>query len=403
MPVARPSDMLDWGGIPIEPTTPQKASGFAVSQNVPAEAFNWLLQNIDSWIKYAVDYIDTTYPAAKALAGAGQVFGVPHPMRTLAAAATMTFASVSAAVNATGALQHVVAVGVAGKTLRFDVLTQAIASSTWGLATDCNDIAYGNSRYLACGATGKVRTSTDGSTWSAYFDVGGTSALSSIAFSADRTLFCAVGTDSGGTNGTTVTGNGVVAPTQRALPVVSDVPRRVVWVGGAVQAFYVFTNTAVYASPDPTTTAFVQVGTYSAFTTVLDACWHPDIGIFVLGIIGGAQLRYVWSPTGAAGSWVSQQSGYNATPLAANLLALPGKLFVFVSYGSTFASVVFPIDTIYNPDAQPWADSRYVLPARPARAKVLHNSVYVVGMRSATDGSIFVSAPLESIRTYSRG
>ena len=396
----RPSTFLDWLGLDSEPSPAQKAVGFAVSQNPPAQAVNWLLQTVDQWDKYVDDYILTTHAAASAAADAVASQGMPYPLRELAAASTMTFASVSAAVDANGALLHVLAVGAAGKTLRVDGLTSAIVSSTWGVATDCNDVAYGNGRYLGCGAGGVMRSSTDGTTWSAHYSVGGSSTLYTIAYSADRTVFCAVGSNNAGTGGTTIAGNGVAAPTARALPNASDIPRRVVWVGGAIQAFFAFSLTTVYRSDNPVTDAWVQVGTFGTLTTIFDACWHPTIGIVALGHNGG-NMRYTRSVDGTTWTWTA--SGYSASPLNAALLALPDAIYIIVANGSLYAASIFRLDTNTSPDPVSWADARYVLPVQPKRIKVLHNAVYAVGMRNSTDGSIYLGAPLEALRSYSRG
>lgn len=398
----RPSTFLDWNGTGMmEPSPAQKASGFAVSQKPPAESVNWLLVALDSWNKYVDDYLNVTFPALKAPADAAASQGAIYPMRELAQASATVFTSIAAAVDANGALLHLLAIGVAGKTVRIDQLA-FVTIGTWGVATDCNDVAYGNGRYLGCGATGAVRTSTDGSAWGVYHSVGGSSILYSVAYSADRILFCAVGSDNAGTNGITVAGNGLAAATARGLPNPTDIPRRVVWVGGSIQAFFAFSLTKVYSSPNPQTDAWVEVGSYSAFTTILDACWHPTLGIFVLGVLSN-NLRYVRSTTGLTGSWTSYQSGYTVTPINASIVALPDGVYVVVSNGSAYSCAAYRLIMSTLPDPQAECDARYVLPAKPQRVKVLHNGIYCVGTRSATDSSIYAGAALEALRSYSRG
>jgi hypothetical protein len=403
----RPTSKLEWAtvGARIEPTAPQKAAGFSISQNPPSEAVNWLLGNIGEWCSYFDDYVNQTYPADLATAKAAVVASVPYPQRTIVDATAMQVNSLSAAVSAAGVLQQVLGVGVAGKTIRYDPVTHAAAASTWGLAVDCNDVAFGNSRYMACGATGKLRTSSDGVVWSAHADIGGTSVLASIAYSPERNMFAAVGTDATNANSVIIAGDGALTPVTRALPVASDVPRRIVWAGGSIQSFFVFTNGAVYASPNPYTTAFTQVYTYTGFTAVLDVAWSPEFGVYMLGIWSTNTLQHVFSPTGAAGNW--QTIGSNslaATPISACMAALPNSLVTFVSSGSAFACFAVPQShATSGPDRGSADHVLNVLGAKPRRAKVLHNALYVVGNVSGTDAAIYASTPLETLRPYSRG
>lgn len=50
--MTRPTSNLDWGGSQVEPSGGEKTAGFAFEDQPPAEWFNWLLGNVDQWIKY---------------------------------------------------------------------------------------------------------------------------------------------------------------------------------------------------------------------------------------------------------------------------------------------------------------------------------------------------------------
>lgn len=59
MPYSRPTDYLDWGGTKVEPTGGEKSAGFAPDFRPPAEWHNWMFGNVDDWVKYLDQQVQT--------------------------------------------------------------------------------------------------------------------------------------------------------------------------------------------------------------------------------------------------------------------------------------------------------------------------------------------------------
>lgn len=59
MPFSRPTDYLDWGGTKVEPTSGEKSAGFVPDFRPPAEWHNWMFGNVDDWVKYLDQQVQT--------------------------------------------------------------------------------------------------------------------------------------------------------------------------------------------------------------------------------------------------------------------------------------------------------------------------------------------------------
>jgi len=59
MAYPRPTDYLDWVGIQVQPTSPQKTTGFTPNFRPPAQWHNWMFGNADAWIKYLDEQVQT--------------------------------------------------------------------------------------------------------------------------------------------------------------------------------------------------------------------------------------------------------------------------------------------------------------------------------------------------------
>lgn len=64
--MAKPTTTIDWtegnpdqATISVEPSAAKKETGWLVDERPPREFMNWLFQNIDEWIKYFDETIDT--------------------------------------------------------------------------------------------------------------------------------------------------------------------------------------------------------------------------------------------------------------------------------------------------------------------------------------------------------
>jgi len=64
--MSAPASNLDWtvgnpnfGTVTVEPTGGKKETGWTPSEKPPAETMNWLFYNIDQWVKYLNESVDT--------------------------------------------------------------------------------------------------------------------------------------------------------------------------------------------------------------------------------------------------------------------------------------------------------------------------------------------------------
>jgi hypothetical protein len=416
MPVARPP-FFDWNNYGPDPDPAQRAAGFSVSQLAPAQAKNFLIGTWDNWTKYAADYIDNNYASDLAAGNLMAPFATSYPMRQQWSATIVP--TCLAARTTSNVVDRIYAGGNGGLLQQFLPATSAApATYSWGVGSvDILDMVRGSDRFVACSTLGNVRWSLDGavSTWTqAFAALGGTSTLTTIAYSSTLNRYCVGGLDAGGVNGTTLIGDAAGgAWTTRALPG-NLVPRKIVWAGAPFSRFYAVTTTGVYQSTDPTTVAWTLVNTI-ALQAVTDARWHPDLGVFVAGYTASPFNLRVYVLSTVAGTFGGGTSIYDNTyagvPNLAQLVPLPGatgvsaQMMLIVTYGSGFSASTYWVSNagVSAPDPAVGRPRRYVMPAANIRAaKIIGNAIYAVGQTSATVGALYASAPREANRPYAQ-
>ncbi len=381
----RPTKYPLWatdGGTTLEPSSGQKAAGFAVNTKPPARWFNWLLNLIYSWIAWTDERL---------------IFAILSNWT----APTSTFTADDINCGAHSGTRYVI-VGNAAKLASSEDGKKWTARTSQFTADNIEGVMYANGLFVAVGAAGKGSTSTDGRTWTArtmnagadvlgglrgramaygagLYVVGG--AAGRIVTSPDGTTWTSQTSNFGANQVNSITWNGSLFVAAGAGGKISTSTDGVTWTARTSNTAVVLRN-AVYAnslwvvsgvkdivtSPDGTTWT-LRTTPYANGQEVDGLVYFTAAGLWVTAGGGDAIDNGVITTSPDAITWTKRTDGFPGTVAMFDVLVIHDRLVVFGAGGMIVTS----------PDGITWIERSSGTSANFVRAVASGNQVVACG------------------------